>query len=486
MPFTNSPETSTYVTKRVSLQREINSRSAAMDKDEDYVNVYFEPIRKRNVQDARHYITKRPGTSLAYTAGSGERRGIYHWADQAKLISAVGDDVTIRNLGTDTTTTLSAFFGTTTGEVGFTEYLYDDNTTVVIATDGTTIKTIATDNTVTAIVDPDLPTPHLPCPVFLDGYLFLVKEDTADIYNSDLNDPTAWTSGNFITAEMEPDYLQKITKINNYLLAFGTYSIEYFWDAGVESGSPMQRNDTPVKINGYLGGFTKWGNTIFFIGNSSFSQPDVYRLDDFKIKGVGTPVISKYLNTINDVKTTWFGNIVAWAGRTFYLMNVGSKTFLYDVDQDLWSRVKYQDEDGFYINYAINVNSPSSYFSYFSMEGSDEDIHVFDEDLYQDASTDFTATVITNPEDFETFNRKTMSRCTVIADQTDDDAFLELSWTDDDFKTFSDPRLINLNQDLASTYQLGQFRRRAFKLEFTENAPLRLQELEVDINRGNT
>lgn len=30
------------------------------------------------------------------------------------------------------------------------------------------------------------PTPHVPTPVFLDGYIFLSKANTADIYNSDL------------------------------------------------------------------------------------------------------------------------------------------------------------------------------------------------------------------------------------------------------------------------------------------------------------
>ena len=82
--------------------------------------------------------------------------------------------------------TLSNPFSTTSGIVGFCLFLYDDNTSAVIATDGTTLIKIDSSNVVTTCVDADMPV-HIPNPIFLDGYLFVAKADSADIYNSNLN-----------------------------------------------------------------------------------------------------------------------------------------------------------------------------------------------------------------------------------------------------------------------------------------------------------
>lgn len=486
MAFTKNPVQSTYDTTRISLQREMSGRDPRLDKDEDYLNMFFEPVRMRTLEDKRYYLTKRPGTALAYTAGSGSARGIHYWVDQKKIFFVIDNDMVVRDIEASTTTILSNFFDTFVGECGFCEYLYEDNSVVIVATDGETLKTIADDNTIVEVTDVDMPVPHLPCPIFLDGYLFLAKEDTAEIWNSDLNDPTAWTEGNFIVAEMEGDWILKIAKLNNYLIAFGSNSIEYFWDAGVETGSPLQRNDTPIKINGYLGAFAKYGNSIFYVGNDSLGQPDVYRLDDFKIKSIGTPFVSKFLITRTSNKSDWKGNVLAVSGRNFYLLNAGFRTYVYDVELNIWTRWAYQSEQNFPINFAVNANQSNRYICYFSMAGSDEDIHYFDEDLYQDADENYTFRIVTNKEDFDTYNRKSMHRLSVLADTTEADAYIEVSWTDDDYKTYSDARSINLNQELPSTYQLGQFRRRAFKLVFEEDAPLRVEELEVDINKGST
>jgi hypothetical protein len=43
---------------------------------------------------------------------------------------------------------------------------------------------------------------------------------------------------------------------------------------------------------------------------------------------------------------------------------------------------------------------------------------------------------------------------------------------------------VNLNQDLPSVKQMGSFRQRVFKFTFTENAPMRIQSVEVNINKG--
>ena len=249
MPFTKTPQTSTYQTKYVNLMSQWDSRDNTNTKDNTAVNCFFELVQNRKTGEQEHQVVKRDGTAAyAFTSPSSTIRGVYYWKDQDKLYVATSDDITVVTASTGATvTTLSNVFGTTTGDVGFCEFLYDTNNVKVVATDGTTLITIDSTNTVVTCVDADLPAPHIPVPVFLDGYLFLVKSSTADIYNSDLNDPVSWTAGDFITAEMSPDKLSTISKINNYILVFGTDSIEYFFDAANAAGSPLQRYEPSIK-----------------------------------------------------------------------------------------------------------------------------------------------------------------------------------------------------------------------------------------------
>ncbi len=85
------------------------------------------------------------------------------------------------------------------------EYLFDTGSTKIVAADGARVITIDSSNVVVTGASPDQPAGFEPHVMFLDGYLFMVKAGTSDIYNSDLNDPLAYTAGSFISAEMVGD-----------------------------------------------------------------------------------------------------------------------------------------------------------------------------------------------------------------------------------------------------------------------------------------
>ena len=487
MAYDRSPVDDTTSTQRVKLTREINARDGgASGKDEDLINVFIEPITNRAAQDNRHFIVKRSGTTQVVASVVSEAvRGIFFWEDESKLFYSVNNDIYVYNVNTGVSTTLSNPFGTTSGTVGFCLFLYDNGTSVVCATDGTTLVTISSTNVVTTVTDPDIPTPHLPYPIFLDGYLFLAKTGTASIYNSDLNDPTAWTAGNVIDAEMEGDDLVRLAKLNNYIVAFGSTSIEYFWDAAEATGSPLNRNDTPIKINSYLGGFSQFGNSLYYIGVNDGGQADIYKLTDFKIEELGTPTISRFLNTANTNISTWSAGIVSCKGHTFYVVNVGTQTtYVYDVDTKLWARWAYQATSVFPVTASCSVQTTANTYTYFALGTTSSAIYRFNDTLYQDDGTNFTCTIVTEASDFGTLNRKTMRRLSVIGDRPSSNASLGVQWSDDDYQTYSTARSVNLNQDLPCTYNLGWFRQRNFKLTFTANENMRLQELEVEINKG--
>ncbi len=479
MAYSKTPQTSTYQTKQVPLLNEWETRDATSTKDNDAINCFYELIQNKKTGDKDYFVVKRDGTSAyPYTAPTSELRGLHYWEDQNKLFLALSTNIYVINASTGVLITTLSTFSSATTLVGFCEFLFDTDNVKLCATDGTTLVTIDSSNTVVTVTAPDLPVPHLPYPTFMDGYLFLVKSGTADIYNSNLNDPELWTAGDFITAEMAADKIVLLSNLNNYLIVFGSGSIEYFWDAANPTGSPLQRYDTPIKYTGYVSGFAKFANKILFIGNSNNTGNQVYLIEDLKLEPIGTPPIRRALEP--DVNTP--AVVVTYGGHDFYHITIEGLSYEYDLDTKLWTRSTFKQLDNFPIKFAqvIFITGIGS-VTLFINDG-DEFLYYFYSGVYQDNSVAFTTTVITDNQSFETYNRKTCSRMSIHADRPETDGNLEISWTDDDYQTFNTPRSVNLNQSFPDLTRLGQFRRRAFKLEWTEDLPLRLKQLELDLN----
>lgn len=482
MAFSKTPQTSTYQTKDVSLLNQWETRDSTITKDNDAINCFYELVKNKQVGDSEQIVVKRDGTvAYPYVAPTSDIRGIYYWEDKDKLLVAVGTDIVIVTASTGITlTTLSTAFATTTGEVGFVEFLYDTNNIKVVATDGTTMITIDSTNTKVVVTDTDLPVPHIPTPVFLDGYLFIVKTGTGDIYNSDLNDPTSWTPGDFITAEMSPDTVLRIANLNNYIIVFGSASIEYFFDAANSSGSPLQRYDTPYKMMGYIGGLSASNNDLYFVGNSVKYGVQIFKATDLKIEPIGSPPIRRLATT----HTSMFGTTVSYAGHDFYVLSFNDVTYQYDLETKLWTRLAFKNTSDFLIKYSLIINIAGVGLMPLIICSGDATMYYFKEGVYKDNGVNFTITIITDPQDFDTMRQKTCSRLLLSSDESSVDTYVNLSWTDDDYKTFSAVRTINLNSTFRVLHRLGQFRRRAFKLTYTDNYPLRVRKLELDLNMG--
>ena len=150
------------------------------------------------------------------------------------------------------------------------------------------------------------------------------------------------------------------------------------------------------------------------------------------------------------------------------------------------TRFAFQSNSTFDILESTNVISTSNARTYFALDNGTSTIYKFDESVYQDAGTNFTCSVVTEANDFGTLNRKFMHRLALVADRPSSSSNISVQWSDDDYETFSTARSIDLKQDLSSTYQLGWFRQRIFKFTYTDNYPMRIQDIEVDINKGTT
>lgn len=481
MAYSKNPSLDTYQTKQIPLIMEMNSRGSTPTTDVDFLNCFPEYIKNKITQQQEISLRKRWGSSSLITLANASTRGVYYWEDQSRLYVAQSDDVYVYSMPAGTlVTTLNAVFGTTSGDVGFTEFLYDDGTVKLVVTDGTTLSTIDSSNTVVAGADADMPV-HLPSIVYLDGYLFMIKAGTSDLYNSNLNDPLAYTAGDFISSEMFPDRIVDVRKLNNYIVVFGTDSVEYFWDAANETGSPLQRNDTPIKLAGLIGGIAQIGNKIYWVGDNNKTEASIFVMEDFKVQSVSNETLRRALT--GSSSATLYANIVSMDGHDFYVLYNGTYTYILELETNLWHRWGWQSSNKLEIQFAVNCRTSTSYTPVFIRQGVGT-VYKFDSSLYQDAGSSISTVIITDNNEFDTYNIKYMSTLTLWADKPSSSSSILVQWTDDDYQNYNTGISVDLNQDCPRIYRLGSFRRRAFKFTHTANQPLRIRLIETELNIG--
>lgn len=485
MAFSNDPRQSTYQEKETYLLKEQNSRAAGYSKDIDYVNIFFEVTKNKLTGENSYDIFFRPGlVAFSSALQSTNVRQVYYWENRQKYYVWIDDDIQIVNGSTGAVeTTLTGALGTSSGSVGVAEFLYDDGTVKLVFTDGSSLKTIDSSNTIVASTSPDKPASILTSMVFIDGYLFVVKADTAEIYNSNLNDPLAFTAGDFITAEMKADKVVYLAPLNNYIVAFGTDSIEYFWDAANATGSPLQRNDTPVKFNGFLGGLAQTGNKIYFVGNTNENFPSLFMLEDFKIQEVGVDSLRRQLEANTSPYSEYLGNIVSVQGHIFYILTADQYTYTIDTENNLWVRWASTSGTTLPIKYSANGKTLSTYYPVVYVSGR-QYLDKFDKTTCLDYGVPYIAAITTGLEDYDTYNEKSMGRLIIVGDRPSINTNVYLSWTDNDYQSFSNVRVVNMNQYVPDVQQLGSFRRRAFKLTCQPTVPFRIRYFKCSINIG--
>lgn len=477
---------SSYITKTFPLLSILDSRDSNGLYDSLALNCLAEIIKDEG-EEPQINLLKRDGTEeIIASTGTGVVRGLYHWNSNNRLYVAIGTSIYVYNaLDFSLLTTLVPGFALDTTKVGFHDYLYEDGTSVVIATDGTVLIQIEADHTVTASATvAAVVGTHIPTPIYYDGYLLLVKSGTGDCYNSDVDAPLDFTAGNFITAEISPDTVIDIARINNYFVLFGQGSIEYFYDAANPTGTPFARNDVFVKLSGLLqSSLVSYGNQLYIAGRKNEAVPEVYVLEDFKLTTISTPAIRRWLLTVGD---TVYGFLLSMNGHDLYVLQGANRCYYYDITTQLWGRLGYQSSTSdFPLTHAYTIDGLYGQESIFATN-IDNAIQRFNADVYQDNEEDFSVVFRTKKMDFGTNHNKFMSSLTIWADRAPFVGSIDVETTDNDYVTYSTPRTLNLSHERPNGQQWGRFRNRAFRFTYTEDAPLKIRKIEIDFNMGTT
>lgn len=198
-------------------------------------------------------------------------------------------------------------------------------------------------NTLALVSDSDYPDATARGVVYLDGFFFVMDTD-GNIFNSAEEDATSWEATDFLAAQFEPDGGVALAKYNLYIVAFGEYTTEFFWNAGNATGSPLLPVQQGVMNVGCADGDTVgtidsqviWVAQSKSQGQSIAAGRFVAQLQGNSYLKLSTPDIDRLLDAddFNDVDSTTF----KVGGHSYYHLRLGSSSMslVFDLSEQQW------------------------------------------------------------------------------------------------------------------------------------------------------
>ncbi len=196
---------------------------------------------------------------------------------------------------------------------------------------------------ISKITDPDYPATTVRGAVYLDGRFF-VMNPLGEIYQSALEDASSWAALDFIASQLTSDAGVFLAKINNYVVAFKTYSTEFFYDAANPTGSilsPVQNAAFHIGC-AHADSVQDMNGTLVWMGQSrnGFGRT-IYVLQGSTPSPISDGQIDKFLDADS------LATVYSWSARVgahnlygITLVTTGV-TLVYDFATQLWSFFTY-------------------------------------------------------------------------------------------------------------------------------------------------
>ena len=472
---------SMQIPPRLPLVIDPLNRDDTTNKDARLVNAYVE-----YAQGTEPWIFKRPGLLKQAVVNSNEAgMGLFTWNNN--VYSLWGDGTIYKNgvkvvTGTLDTSNGKYSFSSLVGSTpkmslqnGIQGYSYDD-----IAGLSATLHSINTSypaNTTKGIV-------YLDGTTYVLQNLFGTQVTPATIWGSNINSIDQagdWSAINFITAQIEPDPGIFLAKQLIYVVCLKQWTTEVFVDAGNATGSPLAPVENFEQPYGcaHQDSVQNIESTLFWMSNNRTASRQIVMMRGLQISVVSTPAIDRLLQ--NADLTTVYSLQVKINGHSFYILTIKNNniTLVYDISQNRWSQ--WTDANGNYWPYIDSTfDSNGNHILQHESNGS---LYYLDSTYYTDDGEQIPVTIITPAFDAGTRRKKIVNQLEFITDQVSGSA-LTVQYSDDDYQTWSNPRLVNLGGTRAIIHNFGSFRRRGWKFIHAKNAPFRIQGVEIQMDIG--
>jgi hypothetical protein len=318
--------------------------------------------------------------------------------------------------------------------------------------------------------------------VELDNTMYLM-DTLANIVGSALNDAQTWPALNTVQANSEPGAGVYLAKHHAYIVAMKEFSMEFLYDANNPTGSPLSPVNNSTILWGCVDGNTvqALGDRIFWLARERQGAYFIAALENMQHGKISTPGIDKI---VGDSTGPYYSFVLRDSqGHQFYgLTDAGvGYTVIYDIGEKLWYIWNSPGTAYFpYSNFIVHSNNTIIMQS--TVPGNVGKLYQLDEDFTVDVDGSFDVDIYTPNTDLGTRRRKVLMRMDFITDQQP--AFLRVRFSEDDFKSFSQFRQVDLNVKRPTLTNCGTFRRRAYHIHHNAPYPLRLEAIELDVLLG--
>jgi len=465
----------------VTWAHPIGTRDGTLTADAKMINCFAEKT------ETGVAIVKRPGTGYTSTI-TGTAQGQFAYFGSNYIIvndtiypsgSIGGTGVAIPSVGT----TGLAYFSIDSEEAGAPQTTLQSEDGQLWVFNGS-VATLVTDTNYNS-------TAVAPGMSYLDGVYYAMRID-GQVIGSAINDPTTWPALDFAQADVT--YGSGISTIRhlNYVLAFYDKGLQVYWDA---NAAPSTQGIAllPVLSASYRTGcfnartIVEIYDNCFFMSHGLQYGRQIQMLSGLGLQVISTPFIEKILNQITLQQNTshiWaFGiNVV---GHQFYVLTIVplNVTLVYDVSNgnwETWSSVVGGVEQYFTGRFYIESQGSFGIFGDLLQDVSTGRQMQMLPTLYVDATGPMNVTAVSPPYDWQTSNYKRFNQISQLADSID--TTIGISFSDDDYQTFSTPRDIDLNGPRNQLRRCGSSRRRIWKMFHQDTTPLRLYEVRMDMD----
>jgi hypothetical protein len=296
--------------------------------DNRLVNLFPEIVPEAGKEPA--FLNRAPGLKLLNTIGNGPIRGLWAFSSNDSTAFVVSGT----QLYKITTAYVATLIGTVvgTGPVS----MADNGTQLFIAANGPSYIYNNTTNAFGQITDPDFPGAVTVC--YLDGYFVFNQPNSQLMWVTQLLDGTSIDPLEFASTEGSPDGLIAVVSNFREVWAFGTNSIEVWYDVGA-TDYPLQRIQGAFNELGCAAPYSvaKMDNGLFWLGRDRRGQGIVYRANGYAGVRISTHAVEWQIQQYADLS-----DAIAYTyqqdGHSFYVLVFPSAntTWVYDAATQAW------------------------------------------------------------------------------------------------------------------------------------------------------
>lgn len=453
--------------------------------DQRKINSIYEPIQNAGTGNTTIYLSKRPGVADVGSTYGTTGQVAYLWDVAAGAATSAATNRWVFSTSVNdiraSDTALTTVILTAAGyePVYVDKTLISANDTVVLqcrnASGTQRVFYSTTIGTWTEITDTDFTTlAHQGKMEFLDGYGFALSRTGSRIYNSDLNTLATWSPTGYITKQIQQDIPTGLAKFKRFILAFGESTMEVFQDVGNPTGSPLEAITDKAQniglpsaiVTGQRHYYTRLGDFMYWRGSNPLG---VYAYNGETVEKVSTPAIDKILAE----RQHYYVSSIAIQGQRAVVIGLDlpnattQRSLLFFPDWKDWfewnSTVFIPQTSPRLMDVCLGVGSNQHKLYQVSSTS----------DNWQDAGSNYTWThQIKIPKQDNKLDRMYMFG--VVGDTARTAQTVSVSFSDDDYQTYSTARTINMATESKQIYNCGAYRSRVAQLTYTGSGAVRL------------